>query len=439
MASSQLEVYKRTCSSVPSLYGAEPKLKIGGLTVNTSNIPLIPLPSVTLPPRRELLPPSPDLLSVPTLVTSSSRGTDPVLSVESNRGDSITSARRVPSVRSSSSTFATPTVSNLGNVMNRQQIREPIVQSLSSNTNIPTNRSRQQEQVRKIPSVKSGNKQPKLSDEVSRIVEHVEKTKTEIPMKTVSAYELSDLTDPGKPDFSSMSRNHRLAYKQTLTQELKDLRIKYPNLAIPEVTSDLTLDELYDIHYAALRHIVVNNSVGTWKVGLIICWAAFEIMCTNMFNIPATGYTKMMYAEMIKYEILIYRWRQKKFTFASAEKDPLNEILWCSLLNAGLVIAINMIGKYMGSDIVSTLAKSIIMPITNNLTHPKVSLPGVPNPSNSEGGILSSIENGIKQILNLTKTPDDVGKPQQTTQVTASTDSSKSNVQKAQTPVFYDC
>jgi hypothetical protein len=419
------------------MYGTEPKLKIGGLTVNTSNIPLIPIPSVTLPERRALLPPSSDILSVPTLVTSSSRGTDAILSVESNRTNSITSARKAPSVRSSSSVFATPTVSTLGNVMNRQQMKEPTVQSLSSNTNASYNRPKQQEQIRKIPSVKSGNKQPKLSDEVSRIVEHAEKMKTEVPMKTASAYELSDLTDPGKPDFSSMNRNQRLAYKQTLTQELKDLRLKYPNLAIDEVTSDLTLDELYDLHYSALRHIVVNNSVGTWKVGLIISWAAFEIMCTNVFNIPAKGYTEMMYAEMVKYEVLIYRWRQKKFTFASAEKDPLNEILWCSLLNAGLVIAINMVGKYMGSDIVSSIVKSVVMPVASNLTHPKVSIPGVPNPSNGEGGIMSAIENGIKQILTITGSPDQANKPPQPNGLG---DNSKSNVNKvAEEVTFYDC
>lgn len=435
-ASRQLEVYTRQCLSVPSAYGVEPSLKIGGRSINTSNIPLISLPSVTAPPRRELSPPDPSsYLSVPTLASQTS--SDAMLSVQTDKSSLIGTPRNVPSVRSSSSVFATPNISTVGTMQPRVPIaRAPTIESVSGAAESRKVNTGTRPIMNRIPSIRSGNKPetkaPKISDEVDRIVADTEPA----PKVGRSAYELGNVIDAGKPDFSKMSRNHRLAYKQTLIQELKDLQFKYPNLAIPEVSSELSLDELYDIHYAALKHVVVTNSLGTWKVGLVLCWAAFELTCTHMFNIPAKGYTDMMYAEMIKYEILIYRWREKKFSFASAEKDPLNELLWCSLLNAGIIIAINLLGKYMGSDIVSTITKSIVLPITNSMTHPKVSLPGVPAPVDS--GLMSSIESGLRGLMGYLKPPPGTATTSTVTATTTSTSTTNNTQVKVEEDIFYD-
>jgi len=300
---------------------------------------------------------------------------------------------------------------------------------------------------------------PRLSDEVNRIVDDVSRDDKEKDAKAKqqdkSAYEINGVFDAGRPDFAKMSRNERLAYKQTLIQELRDLRFKYPELAIPEINHDLTVEEMYDIHYAALKHIVVKGSLSTWRMGLVVCWAAFELICTKGFGIPAEGYTLMMYEEMIRYEILLYRWREKKFTFATAEKDPLSEIMWCSLLNAGIIIAVNMIGKYFGSDLVSKLAKGIALPIASHVAHPKVNIPGVPNPT-TEGGLLGAVEGGITKLVGMFASPGNVPTSSNSALVTSPTSAStttsgstvaaspptvskvEASVQPQQAPVFYD-
>ncbi len=409
--SRQIDLYRRNCTSVTSdPYG--PKLRIGGKSVNTNIIPRIPLPSITSPSRRDA---NPHYMQIPKSLPSlsSDHTSDATLSIQSGIYSRPATPQRPMSIKSNTSVFATNSVSNLGAAMNLPYSPRPlVVEPLSNTTHIPSPAEKpvQQRGPIRVGSIKGSrtDNKPRLASEIDRIADNVSKDTYENDAKKAkpkkSAYEIGDMYDAGRPDFANMSRNERLVLKQTLIQELRDLRFKYPELAIPEINHELTVEEMYDIHYAALRHIVVKQQLTTWKMGLVICWAAFELICVKGFNIPAEGYTQVMYDQMIRYEILIYRWREKKFTFATAESDPLNEILWCSLLNAGIIIAVNMIGRYLGSDIVKNIAKSIAIPIANHVAHPKVNIPGVPNPTN-EGGLLGAVEGGIMKVVSLFSSP----------------------------------
>jgi len=190
----------------------------------------------------------------------------------------------------------------------------------------------------------------------------------------------NNMTDRNMPNFAAMKPEEVTAYRQELLTALREMRINFPELNI-EIPEPATVEQLYSIYFVAMKHIVIQKSVSGYRLLLIFSWMIMERICTDHMGINLTGYTELMIEDMVRYEILLYRIKEKNFTLLPGSggetADPLTELIKASAMNALLIVAINKFGNFLPEGAMKWVKGNAVPFIAKKYTHP--TLPTPPN------------------------------------------------------------
>lgn len=190
----------------------------------------------------------------------------------------------------------------------------------------------------------------------------------------------NNIVDKNMPNFSAMKPEEVAAYRQELLTALREMRINFPELNI-EIPDNANMEQLYSVYFVSMKHIVIQKSVSGYRLLLIFSWIVMERICTDHMGINLTGYTELMIEDMVRYEILLYRIKEKNFTLLPGSggeaADPLTELIKASAMNALLIVAINKFGNFIPAEATKWIKGNALPMVARKFTHP--SLPTPPN------------------------------------------------------------
>lgn len=190
----------------------------------------------------------------------------------------------------------------------------------------------------------------------------------------------NNIVDKNMPNFSAMKPAEVTAYRQELLTALREMRINFPELNI-EIPEDANIEQLYSIYFVSMKHVVIQKSVSGYRLLLIFSWIVMERICTDHMGINLTGYTELMIEDMVRYEILLYRIKEKNFTLLPGSggeaADPLTELIKASAMNALLIVAINKFGNFIPAEATKWIKGNALPMVARKFTHP--TLPTPPN------------------------------------------------------------
>lgn len=205
----------------------------------------------------------------------------------------------------------------------------------------------------------------------------------------------NNVVDKNMPNFSAMKPEQVTAYKQELLIAIREMRINFPHLNI-EIPEDATVEQLYSIYFVSMKHIVIEKSVSGYRLLLIFGWMIMERICTDHMGINLTGYTELMIDDMVRYEILLYRIKEKNFTLlpgSGAEAaDPLTELIKASAMNALLIVVINKFGNFIPEGATKWIKGNALPMLARNFTHPSLPTPPTKEQVESEKQMFSQLD-----------------------------------------------
>jgi len=376
-------------NSVPNKVKKMPSITINGKSINRSEIESLKQKS-----KHKALPST----SKPT------KNNNKPINITSETSINISEIKKIPSLASSSSNTSaerlqihqiTPTKNNLGN-MKRPTIssisnKKSVTKPMRMNISLPKS---EKTDVRSIP--KPRIKKP----EIPAIPPAVPPSKQSEKKTAFIPVGNSYIPEDQMPKFDLMKSEELIAYKQDLLRNIREIQINYPELNVIMPESD-DIKEYYAIYYTNMKTIIINKSIGTPKMILLLSWVIFEIVATNYLNINMTGYSDMMINEMVRYELLLKKIKEKSFrlinTGSSLDEDPLTELIKASLYNAILIIAINKIGGFVFSDKnhINKIRETAGVFVANHFCHPSMPRPPNADEIKREEGILGTFNNMI--------------------------------------------
>lgn len=361
--------------SVPSRLGNPHQITIHGKPADRSVVRHIPLalPDTSKPEFKQMVKKQDpsftevsidlDHMSAPSLVESSNSGSECSVNNFSPTSANLSKVRRMPIVQSISRNN-TSRPSKLG-------ITAPPI----SDVKLSVPRLRNQSSVSKMGKLNATAPPP-----AETVVPDLNNKEVHPVGMGFGAYGPQTVMDKGAPKFDKMTPDQREAYKDTLRQHIKDIINDYPELQVEMPSITQTVEVHYSVYFNAMKRIIIGGGMGLYEMCLSIVWLAVEYMGTNFLGVDMTGYHDMMMGQMIRYRMLLYRWKEKNFTLApsaASEEEPLAAIFKSSMMTAVLIWGCNRFGNSFAGKAGADFAKGFLPMITDNLVHP--SMPTPPN------------------------------------------------------------
>lgn len=119
--------------------------------------------------------------------------------------------------------------------------------------------------------------------------------------------------------------------------------------------------EVIHAHYERyLRHIHICSSADNYRGYLLLYFLVLELVATRILGLPANGYTMAQMKSMTRYERLLLELGEKYYTPGGGEWPIEYRILFISLFNMVIFIAMNWLSKYIGEGMSKALIDSIV-------------------------------------------------------------------------------
>nr|QBK91593.1 MAG: uncharacterized protein LCPAC302_02130 [Pithovirus LCPAC302] len=150
------------------------------------------------------------------------------------------------------------------------------------------------------------------------------------------------------PDYESMSQAEQASRHADFNVKFGILRKAYPQFNIPYFDDSVSLEIKHRHYERYVRQIHIDNSVGNYKVYLIILFACIELFCVKILGLNLGGYTFNQMALLNKYERLLIELGEKSYGSIGSSWPVETRIVFMALFNAIIFLIIRLFSAYLG-------------------------------------------------------------------------------------------
>jgi len=216
------------------------------------------------------------------------------------------------------------------------------------------------------------------------------------------------------PNYSDMSQEEQARWHADFNVKLGILREAYPDYDIPSFDDTVPLEIKHQHYERYVQQVYLDNSVGNYKVYLLILFAVIELFCVKILGLDMGGYTLNQLTMMNKYERLLVELGEKSYSSVGSEWPVEARIIMLALFNGIVFLVVRLFASYLGAGIGDVLQNIVNAFLTKGdadqhikkaqglNVQPDNYSNGVPDPPINKGGggfDLGSLINGLGGIL----------------------------------------
>ena len=152
-----------------------------------------------------------------------------------------------------------------------------------------------------------------------------------------------------RPIYKEMTLEDQKRYRLSFTIKFTTLCTMCPKiLKMPVIQGTSDLDEIHDTYDRYYQQVTVNNSVGNWRVMLIIFYLILEYVGTQFLGLGFSGLTLSELKNINEYDFLLIELGEQ-YSFASGAKySPMTRLAIMMSVNAGIFVVSSLIAKHWG-------------------------------------------------------------------------------------------
>lgn len=109
---------------------------------------------------------------------------------------------------------------------------------------------------------------------------------------------------PPPPPFSKMRPDEIARFRADYKIKYSVLQHAYPNYGIHLPDDEMSPETIYDNFYRYIKQIHINNSMGNFRIGVLVLWCGMELVLTKM-GLDASGFAKSRVQTINRYELLL--------------------------------------------------------------------------------------------------------------------------------------
>ena len=214
------------------------------------------------------------------------------------------------------------------------------------------------------------------------------------------------------PDYAAMSEEEEARWRADFNIKLGILREAYSNFDIPTFDKNTSLEVIHQHYERYVQQIHIDNSVGNYKVYLLILFASIELFCVKILGLDMGGYCINQLTMMNKYERLLVELGEKSSVSIGSEWPVEARLCGLALFNAIVFLVVRLFASYLGDGLGPVLQKIVNSFLTKDdaTEHIKKAQgispdkeeysEGVPEAPSKGGGFdLSSLIGGLSGML----------------------------------------
>ncbi len=171
---------------------------------------------------------------------------------------------------------------------------------------------------------------------------------------------------PETPDYDSMSLQEQIQWREDFRIKFGLLRRNFGDFGIPDLDPDESLEMIHTRYDRYIRNIHISNAADSYRSYLILYFLFLELVATQALGLPANGFTMAQLTSMSRYEYLLIQLGEKWYVPGGSDWPVEYRILFLSLFNMVIFIAIKWLGKIVGDRAAETLINTLIGGVVNN-------------------------------------------------------------------------
>ena len=201
------------------------------------------------------------------------------------------------------------------------------------------------------------------------------------------------------PNYRSMSEADKAKWSADFNVKFGILREAYPEFDIPYFDNSTALDVKHQHYDRYVKQIHIDNSVGNYRVYLLVLFAGIELFCVKVLGLDMSGYTINQLRLMNKYDRLLIELGEKTFTSVGSDWPVEARIVVMALFNGIIFLVVRLFASYLGPGLGDMMQNMVNNFLTGDKPEIKSATAeeGVPDPPINNGGgfDLNSIINGL--------------------------------------------
>jgi len=217
------------------------------------------------------------------------------------------------------------------------------------------------------------------------------------------------LNVPEIPDYASMPEEERKQWREEFRIKFGLLRKGFRDYSIPELDPDEPLEMIHLRYERYIRHIHISGAADSYRNYLLLYFLILEFIATKLLGLPANGFTMAQLNSMSRYEDLLIKLGEKWYVPGGSEWPVEYRIVFLSLFNMVLFIAMKWLAKYVGGENVSqALIDTIVGGVVNNNgnnTGPDPDPSAAPGSGFDLGSLIGGITSMLGNNSNMSSTP----------------------------------
>jgi len=184
-----------------------------------------------------------------------------------------------------------------------------------------------------------------------------------------------------------------------LTMNIAKARKDYPELEIPELPANATLDMKQDLYAKVLRYISISNKADGYKFWLTVGIGVAEFVVYQYLGVDIRGFLAMQSGRMHKFKGPLWTMAERNSVSTSSPWPPEIQIIFIIMTNAVVFILIkvvsSMIGSAWGEKLGSMLINALDQQAESSTESQTEGIPGVPAKKNMGdlGGMITGLAN----------------------------------------------
>jgi len=167
------------------------------------------------------------------------------------------------------------------------------------------------------------------------------------------------VSERAMPDYSSMSEEEEARWRADFTVKMGILREAYSDFDIPHFDESVPLEVIHQHYERYVQQIHIDNSVGNYKVYLLILFASIELFCVKILGLDMGGYCINQLTMMNKYERLLVELGEKSSVSVGSDWPVEARIAGLALFNAVVFLVVRLFAGYLGDGLGNVLQQIV--------------------------------------------------------------------------------
>jgi hypothetical protein len=175
------------------------------------------------------------------------------------------------------------------------------------------------------------------------------------------------ISDPLFSDFRKESTQIQDVCSEFLRNKFNSLAAAYPDRGI-SYPENLSLGKIHRSYHETLKSIHVSMNLSSYRLGYILCILAIEFVCVKVLGLPMSGFTKMEWQRIKKYDQLMMEIGETMYSYGTTQWPLHYRMAFSFAMNIvifiGLKFAIDKIG--FGGEKGMNIGRAMIDKIMDN-------------------------------------------------------------------------